>query len=578
MTLRINDSNNNISQDILDDLGIELKNFATEEVDFTLPPPTSSTFELTIPAFQQSATIELFFNLVDDNVDEGDSETLVISGEARDLDVGPAILEIKDDDDRGVTLSRSSLTVAEGADPVVYTVVLDSEPAGNGAVVVTLNVSYDTEDEVFLNGDSGMLDLFFGGDSGPSWDEPQVVGVTLRANDDVNGPRDAIIEHSVSGADYDGESVDDVLLTLTDYGVIVEPVRLSVDENRTAIYKLSLTSAPTGDVTVEIMIPLAYKGVLSVDQGETLVLNEDNYTGVDVPVSLEDDVLYNGARVVTIGHEVTASDDPNYEVGLAGPDIEVTLIDDEKQPRLLLELTPESREEGDSGDTTFDVMAKVTLLGPRRSEAARVTLVVEDVFRGTADENDDYITDLPQDFMIPEDTQSEDFFFTLTLIGDRVDEGDEFFTITASDDLSSSDSDTFVIENDDKAAVLVSLENQSVREGDEIEYTVVLESQPIADVMVVVTVERVSDSDSEADPVDVTVAVVESSLPLTFTPVNWLTSRRLLLTVKPSLAVFGELEIRHTLISADDPTYAALPPVSAVLELTDVDVDLSAWK
>ena len=161
----------------------------------------------------------------------------------------------------------------------------------------------------------------------------------------------------------------------------------------------------------------------------------------------------------------------------------------------------------------------------------------------------------------------------LELIGDDIDEDNESLTITATDLLLGSASARFTIRDDDTARVAVSLEDQNVRKGDQRLYEVVLKSQPIANVEVVVTVVE-GRLNSEAQPGNVTVAAVEGILPLTFTPINWSTPRALLLTVAPNLDAFGELEIRHTINSEDDPTYAALDPVSAVLELTDVNVDL----
>ena len=572
MTLRINDSNNIPSE-------ISMEDLAMEDVDFILASPASSTFALTIPAFNQSAIIDLFFNLVNDGLDEGDSEILVISGEAGTLEVDPVILNINDDDFRGVTVSPMILTVAEGADPVTYTVELTSEPVGDEQVVVQLNVIYtpidgiipDDPDEVLLNGKSDLT-LVFGGASGNPWNEGQDVGVTLTANDTIDGARDATIEHSVSGADYNGVTVEDVPMALTDYGVLVSEVVLAVDEGGRSTYTLSLTSAPTDDVTVEIVIPAPYDGVLSAEP-TTYTFDAVTWSdGVDVTVTLEDDDFFNEKRVLTIEHRVTASEDPNYEeLEVAG--VEVTLTDDEEQPGLLLELSRDSSEEGSGDDNTIvDVVATVSLEGALRSEVTRGTLRFGGAPDDTANGGEDYVYQAGILFDIPAEEESVEFSFELGLIGDQIDEDDEFFTITASDDLSNSVSARFTIEDDDEAGVGVTLMDQSVREGDEIGYTVVLESQPIEDVRVDVAVERVSE-DSEARPGDVTVAV-EGPLTLTFNSSDWSIPRDILLTVESDLTFFGELEIRHTAVG--DPTYAALPPVSAVLELTDVDVDLGA--
>ena len=169
-----------------------MEDIAEIDVDFTLSDPRSPIF-LTIPARMKDTETVLVLNLVNDNVDEGDSETIVISGEvisgdAGLLEVQSAILNINDDDDRGVMVSPIRLTVAEDAAPVTYAVALTSEPVGDEQVVVQLDVIYTsvdgiTPDEVLLNGVSDQLMLVFGGDSGNSWDVVQDVGVTLTAND-----------------------------------------------------------------------------------------------------------------------------------------------------------------------------------------------------------------------------------------------------------------------------------------------------------------------------------------------------------------------------------------------------------
>ena len=572
MTLRINDPN--LPSDALEG------DLAMEDVDFTLRDPTTSTFELTIPAFQQSAMIELLFDLVDDDLDEGDSEIIVISGEAGTLAVDPATLEINDDDSRGVTVMPTELFVAEEADAVIYTVVLTSEPAGDEQVTVELSVIYAsvedeiTQDEVLFDGKPGSLTLFFGGTGSDNpWNEPQEVSVTLMVNADIDGARDATLTHSVSGADYNGVTVENVPMALTDYGVVVSEGAFAVLEGERYTYTLSLTSAPTGNVTVEILIPPPYSGVLSAEL-TTYTFDGGNWSDrQDVIVTLEDDELFNEERVLIIEHRVSLSEDPNYE-DLAGPGIRVTLEDNEEQPILQLDLSQDSSEEGSGEDNTIvDVVATVSLEGALRSEDTMGTLSFEGVSDDTATVGEDYTGQVIA-FIIPAGKESVEVSFELGLIADQIDEGEsQFFTITASDDLSNVASVLFTIDDDDEAGVRVTLEDRSVREGDEIRYTVVLESDPAAEVTVLVTVERVLEPVSEARPENVSVNGALTTT-LRFNSDNWFMAQGIHLTVEDPLTLFGELEIRHTAEGVS--TYAALPPVSAVLELTDVDVDLSA--
>ena len=249
--------------------------------------------------------------------------------------------------------------------------------------------------------------------------------------------------------------------------------------------------------------------------------------GEVVTVTLEDDVFFNERRVLTIGHRVTASDDLNYR-GLEVPGVKVTLIDDEERPELILSLSPDNAGEGSSSDPSEESSQNATvrvtamLKGDLRTTETVVALAVGGVAGDTADRND-YQTDLPTNaaLTIPaEATASEPLDFVVTLSQDLIDEGDQSFTITAFNDLLGAAAAIFVIADDDRAGVAVALTPQNLREGREVPYRVVLESEPTADVEVAVAVKAVAGS--KALPTDVTAMPA----PLTFTPANWF-SRKL---------------------------------------------------
>ena len=97
---------------------------ATSGTDFA----TVSDFTVTIAAGTLSQTATFDLTPTDDDVDEGYFESVAVSGtstvSALSSVIGTAV-NILDDDDRGVTVSDSSLTVKEGSSET-YTVVLDS--------------------------------------------------------------------------------------------------------------------------------------------------------------------------------------------------------------------------------------------------------------------------------------------------------------------------------------------------------------------------------------------------------------------------------------------------------------------
>ena len=159
----------------------------------------------------------------DDDVDEVD-ETLTVEGSTAvaGLDVTATTVTITDDDERGVQVSPTTLTVREGGDGT-YTVVLTSEPTGD--VTVTPSVTGSPDVTV-----SPSPLTFTAG----NWDTTQTV--TVSAGSDADAENDtATIEHTIVGADYGVNSVtaDDVTVTVTDVDTASTQVTLTV--NPTAV-------------------------------------------------------------------------------------------------------------------------------------------------------------------------------------------------------------------------------------------------------------------------------------------------------------------------------------------------------
>ena len=370
------------------------------------------------------------------------------------------------------------------------------------------------------------------------------------------------------------------------YAVVVSVARLEVDEDGSAAYSLRLTSAPTDRVRVRVVVPLAYRDSLTafpaslffndVAEGQA----EHWRTDQGVTLSLVEDEISSGTRVLTIGHAISSSD-PNYD-GVETPSVEVALIDNDPLPSLRLVLVPATAVEGSGGtdgsDPSREERVEVTaeLEGLARSVDTVVTLTVGVV--GDSAGEDDYQTDLAADTtltILAGATASAPLELVVTLFQDRIDEGDESFTIRAFADVLGAASATFVIADDDPAGVEVTLEPRKLRKGEEIIYDVVLESEPIGVVEVAVTVESVAGFEAVPTGVELELELDEGSL--TFDSSDWFSPRTVTLRVAEVVTDFGELEIRHSISSSpEDPTYDALPPVSVRLELVDVDASLQA--
>ena len=159
------------------------------------------------------------------------------------ISTGPRVTVSVTENDPGVAVSKTTLTVAENAGTNTYTVTLNTQPSAN---VTVTPASSDTAEATV----SGALTF-----TTTTWNTAQTVTVT-GVNDDIDNDSDrtATISHTVSGGGYDNVTAASVAVTLTDddtRGVAVSKSTLSVAENAgTATYTVKLTSEPTANVTV----------------------------------------------------------------------------------------------------------------------------------------------------------------------------------------------------------------------------------------------------------------------------------------------------------------------------------------
>ena len=200
---------------------------------------TVGGFTLTIDAGQTTGTQSFTLAPADDDVDEAD-KTLTVAGSttAAGFTVNPTAVTIADDDERGVEVSATELTVPEGGD-VTYTVVLTSQPTGN--VTVTPSVSGSSEVTV------SPSPLTF---TASTWAQAQTV--TVSAGQDADAAADtATIGHAVSGGDYGVNSVTagDIAVTVDDDETVSTQVTLTV--NPASVLEDAGATEVTGDRDAE---------------------------------------------------------------------------------------------------------------------------------------------------------------------------------------------------------------------------------------------------------------------------------------------------------------------------------------
>ena len=197
-------------------VSVQVRGDTAEATDFAAVP---AALVLTIRADETEATGTFRLTPVDDALDEGDGETVEVTGSVSGtsaLPVTPAELTIVDDDGRGLEVSRTELTVPE-ASSATYTVRLASLP--DGPVTVAVSVTDNPDVTVMPE------NLSF---SVANWSDAQTVRVSA-ANDPDGDPDMATVMHAASGGGYDGITGSDVAVAVRDDDQASRAVQLAVE-------------------------------------------------------------------------------------------------------------------------------------------------------------------------------------------------------------------------------------------------------------------------------------------------------------------------------------------------------------
>ncbi|WP_420461494.1 fibronectin type III domain-containing protein [Candidatus Palauibacter sp.] len=606
----------------------------------------------------------------DDTVDDRKWLDHTASGGGYDM-VDNSFLALVFDNDRSVTISTTTLTVAEGG-MATYTVVLDGQPTGT-VTVTPSRTSGDTDVSV-----SGALTF-----TPLNWATPQTVTVT--AGQDADGDEDtAVIGHTVGGDNFDGVTAASVDVTVDDDETASTEVILAVDpawaNEATALTRVQLTAelneAPrselttvtvmvgdsgdsavegtdyetTGDITLNIragqtstfqtilfrpvndgtsegdqsisiegttLVPsltvtgteltlfdddLLRRVTLTANPDSvaedgaptTVIVNASIETGaylVDTPVTVTvgdpedsatagtdyasvDDLtitISGGAtdavgafRFMTVndsfgeGDETISVSGSSTTLGVVVQGTEVTITDDEtSSTEIRLSVSPDALGEG-AGDTTLAVTG--TLNNGPRSLPTSVTVVVG-ASSDVAVEGTDYET--VNDFTLTIDAgqTADTAAFQLIPTDDAIDEVDEALTVsgtTTATGLTVTTS-SVTIEDNDTAGVTASTTTLTVDEEDTTgdTYTVVLDTQPTADVVVTVAGHASTD-------------VTPNPAALTFTSTTWSTAQPVTVTAAGDAdAVTDTVTLTHSATSTDSD-YDGIAIADVAVTVTEV--------
>ncbi len=496
--------------------------------DFTLSEATT----LTIAARGRSSSGQVSVTAVNNNVDAANKQ-LTISATAQGGNgvAAPASkpLTITDDDTRGISVTPTSVTMAEkdntstkntAEHQKIYKVRLNSEPSGG---TVTINT---------MSADSKVATVLPSALTFDSSDWSTEKTVVVTAVDDIidnNGnARTTTITNSVSAAatDYKDESAESVSVTVNDDDAPPTALKITVAANSSAAAsQISISegaSATTVDVTATITSPTRFAASKTVavkvgNSGDTAAETTDYANVADFEI-----VIPAGAASVTKSFTLTPTDDAIDEVdevlsvkgtlaGVTVTDASVKILDNEVTPTVTLSLSNGSISEKGGSSQLSASLSGVS------SQA--VTLSVTLRASSSASKND--LTLSGTMLTIPANSSNSNSI-TISAVDNNIDTDDKEFTVSAAatggHGVSSPEELTLTIQDEDTRGITISATTLVLDEVDDAStpgidehektYTIVLDSEPTGSVTL--------DLDNEDDD-----AAVVKPLRHVFNSGNW---------------------------------------------------------
>ena len=441
---------------------------------------------------------------VDDAVDDdGESVTLGFGAFPAGVTAGSvpaAVVELEDNDERGVRVSKESMTVPEGGSGS-YTVVLGSEPTASVMVTMTTGL-----------GDTGLevepASLTF---TGTSWSVAQTV--TVSAAEDANALVEPVVTlaHAAAGGDYEGAEVAGVVVTVLEN----DTATLAIGDARGGedagvlefVVSLSAASSQTVTVSYATVDGTATAGSDYTGASGVLTFAAGVTESQTIEVQITDDAADDEVEAETF--MVRLSGATNAELAVASG---TGTIEDDDDPAVTVAFGAASYTAAEGGD---DAVVAVTLSAdPERT----VEIALTAAGGGGAAAGEDYTLSATSLTFERGATARE---VRVTAVEEAVDDDGESVTLgfdasglPAGVTVGSVTAAVVELEDNDEREVRVLPASLTVTEGGAAEnYTVVLGSEPTASVTVSMT----------TDLADTSVRVEPASL--TFTAANWSTAQ-----------------------------------------------------
>jgi len=474
---------------------------------------TAAPATLTFTAANWNAPQTVTVTGVDDAVADGNQTYTIVldpasSGDGDYDGLDPTDVEVRntDNDSPGVTVTLSDAVSDEGGDTASIRVVLNSRPTDD---VTITPMSLDTSEGTVVG---GALTFTF-----DNWDAPQTFSVRGEDDDVADGNQVYEIGYDITSVDsgYDGlvaprsplQNLDDdspgVLVTITD--------TMSGEDGATAEIEVVLQSEPMNDVTIALTSTDATEGT---PRSASVMFTTANWSSPQtVLIDGVDDDVADGNQRYRINWDAS-SVDLAYDA-FSNVTGELTNVDDDS-PGLGVTIIDDTTGEA-GGTATLEVV-----LQSEPMSNVVVSFASDDTSEGV-------VTGGAMLTFTPANWNSVQTV-TITGVDDFVADGNpeygiDYATTTTDPGYAPLAGTAFPITNidDDSAGITWTLSDRTSSErGNTARFTIVLESQPTADVRIDFTSADATEAESPASvtfndtnwssPVTVTVVPVDDAI------------------------------------------------------------------
>ncbi len=439
---------------------------------------TPSSFSITIPAGQSSATGTFTLDPTDNNTSNAD-ETVTVSGTLSGVTVNPAQILLIDDDSAPpvvvpvATVGSTNYTGGEAASSRSVSVGISlssAAPQGGLTIGYTVGGNATAGSDYAALGNS--LSIAGGSTSG-------AIAVAI-LDDNLDDDGESITITLTAGSGYSLGTPRKTTIAITDDdtgatpGVTISETSVTVAENSgEQDYTVVLDSQPAGSVTVRAQISIPTEGytarVGSKTDGlfgavENLTFTVQNWNAPQtVTVRGANDNVDNTGdkRTATISHTITSGDGGGYtgSLNIASVDVEVTDDDGSAPPVVVVPVATVGSTNYTGGEAagSRSVSVAVNLDSP----APQGGLAVSYTVGGTAVAGSDY-TALGRSLSIAGGSSSGTI--TVAILDDSDDDDGESITITLTAgsgySLGTPRTTTITITDDDSPAPVVDDQQQ----------------------------------------------------------------------------------------------------------------------